>query len=126
MPAWRFHLVRHWPALLHMGTYGRLSVKREFSPRRLTVTLSVILLAVALGVFMIFKMPGKGHTGALPPFSEEELEMAARLRGHVSALASDIGPRSLASPEGLEAAASYIETTLASIGYEYARQEFTV
>ncbi|MCK4910076.1 MAG: M20/M25/M40 family metallo-hydrolase [Thermodesulfovibrionales bacterium] len=75
---------------------------------------------------MIFKMPGKGHTGALPPFSEEELDMSARLRGHVSALASDIGPRSLASPEGLEAAASYIENTLAAMGYEYARQEFTV
>ncbi len=75
---------------------------------------------------MIIKMPGKGHTGALPPFSEEELALSARLRGHVSALAGEIGSRSLASPEGLEAAASYIENTLASMGYEYARQEFTV
>ncbi len=101
-------------------------MKRKFSPWRLAATLSAIFLAVALGVFMIIKMPGKSHTGALPPFSEKELGVAARLRGHVSALSGDIGTRSLASPDALEAAASYIENTLASMGYEYARQEFTV
>ena len=101
-----------------MSTYGRLSVKRGYSPRRLAITVAAIITAAALGVLMIIRMPGKGHTGPLPAFSEVEIQLASRLRAHVRALASDIGPRSLASPDALERAAAYIENNLASMGFD--------
>ncbi len=103
-----------------------MSSKLEINPKRLFVTVAAILIVAAFGVLMIIRMPGKGHSGPIPAFSEEETLLGLRLQAHVSALASDIGPRSLASPEGLEAAASYIESSLTSMGYEFIRQEFIV
>ena len=92
---------------------------------RIRIAVWAVLALAVLGGIMFIRMPGKSHKGPLPPLTPQQMTTAATLEAHVRALASEIGPRSLASPEGLESAASYIENTLAAMGYEYARQEFT-
>lgn len=49
------------------------------------------------------------ETADARPAAEARPELAAALRAHTQALATDIGPRSYLSPEGLERAAAYVE-----------------
>jgi len=92
---------------------------------RIRIAVWAVLALAVLGGIMFIRIPGKSHKGPLPPLTPQQMTTAAILEYHVRALAG-IGPRSLASPDALEAAASYIENTLAAMGYDYARQEFTV
>lgn len=72
-------------------------------------------------------MPGKSHSGPLPPLTDAERDLAKRLSDHVWMLAGDIGPRSLtSSPQGLAQAGGYIEHMLAAAGYAVSRQVFSV
>lgn len=58
--------------------------------------------------------------------ADEELQLAARLKGHVDVLAGLIGPRHLGKPIALEAAATYIERQFVAIGDTVTRQPYTV
>ncbi len=69
-------------------------------------------------------VPGKQHRGPLPQLTAEEADLAARLRTHVTAIASR--PHNIAHFEALEAAAVYIERTLVKFGYQVALQVFKV
>lgn len=50
--------------------------------------------------------------------------MATRLRRHVTALADTIGERNIWHPDGLAAAATYIDKTFAGFGHEVSKQVF--
>jgi len=63
-------------------------------------------------------MPGKSYTGPQEPLNQNELEIQRNLKSHVSALLA-VGRRTMrTSPQGLEAAARYIESAFAKSGYE--------
>lgn len=92
-----------------------------------TVILIVVgLLAIAFLFFWMMAMPGKSHSGKLPDLTVEEKEIARRLESHVRKLAHDIGERNFMAWAGLQAAAEYLEMTLADIGYEVRSQYFEI
>jgi hypothetical protein len=72
------------------------------------------------------RMPGRSHTGQLPPLTDRESELIMHLQAHVSKLAGDIGERNMPRPSALEAAANYIVDSLTARGYQAAVQEFKV
>ncbi len=86
--------------------------------------LAAVILLLALIYWYMLVMPGRSHTGALPPLSDDERDLGQRLRRHVVAIASR--PHNTDYPEELEAAARYIEDTLMAAGYTPIRQEFPV
>ncbi|HEX2136094.1 MAG TPA: M28 family peptidase [Microvirga sp.] len=81
----------------------------------------LIVLPVAAVLWMT-AVPGRSHAGPLPALTPDQRELAARLRGHVEAIASR--PHNLGYPEELEQAALYLEAVLAGMGYEVHRQPF--
>jgi hypothetical protein len=86
------------------------------------VTMLAALGAAAL-VWMRW-MPGRSFRGSLPPPTAEERAVEMRLRESIGSLAGPLAPRSLAQPDRLEAAASFIEKSLAEHGYEVSPQPF--
>jgi hypothetical protein len=101
-----------------------------------------LLAALALPVLWLAwssaSMPGRSFSGATPRATPEELELAARLRDHVEALAGaadpsaspgapGIGERNLTRrPEALADAARVIEARLAETGARVTREPFEV
>jgi Zn-dependent M28 family amino/carboxypeptidase len=88
---------------------------------------SALLLALILagGLFYMTHMPGKPHSGALPPLSVGETQLADDLRQHIAVLAGDIGERNIWRGDTLDATADYIEKTLQASGYAVSSQSFT-
>src|SRR5215211_5122798 len=68
-------------------------------------------------------VPGRSHTGPLPPLAPDQLELSARLQAHVRAVASR--PHNLGHPEELNRAAAHIEAALEGMGYAVHRQPFS-
>lgn len=67
----------------------------------------------------------KSYKGPLPPLTDQQKALSARLSNHVWILAGDIGARSLTSaPENLEKAAQYIEHVFRKHDYTTSVQEF--
>ncbi len=85
-----------------------------------------LLAAILLGVGIPFMtgMPGRSHSGPLPPPTPEEIALRPRLRRHVEALAGDIGERHLWRHDALESAARYIEASWADLGYAVTSQPY--
>lgn len=83
------------------------------------IVLPVAVLAALLlaGSIYILHMPGKTHTGPLPPLTADEARIRDRLATHVQTLAGDIGERNLERYPALLEAAGYIERTFADLGY---------
>ena len=81
----------------------------------------VALLGVAV-LLALTTMPLRSHEGPLPPLGDEDRALAARLRRHVQAIASE--EHNLHAPAALEQAARYLEAELSSYGYHVERQEF--
>jgi Peptidase family M28 len=83
----------------------------------------VMLLAAAYGALHYTTgVPGKSHSGPLPPLTDEERALAAALKRHIETIAAR--EHNLHRYEELEKAARYIEATLTSYGYAVGRQEF--
>jgi Zn-dependent M28 family amino/carboxypeptidase len=72
------------------------------------------------------KFPGRSFTGALPAATDDQTELAARLRAHVEMLAGTIGERNVFHPDGLLAAAAYLEKAFRDYGHEPAPLFYTV
>jgi len=70
----------------------------------------------------IIAMPGRNHVGPLPAFTDAERQIRDNLHRHVSALAVDIGERSVRS--GLNEAADYCKRSLTALGYAVSEHEF--
>ena len=95
---------------------------------------ALVLLALAAAVAallavcwaLMIRMPGRSHTDAIPPLVPAEEESRARLTAHVVELAGRIGERNFRRPAALAAAATYVETELAALGYRVVSQPFEV
>lgn len=85
----------------------------------------VLALIIAGGLLYMTQMPGKPHSGTLPPLSAEEIQIVAGLRRHIGMLAGDIGERNIWRDDTLEAAADYIEQAFRASGYAVSSQSFT-
>jgi hypothetical protein len=79
---------------------------------------------LALALWYALAVPGRPHAGPLPPATEDETELALRLRRHVAAVASV--PHNVKHYAALERAAQYVEGMLEGLGYVVNRQTFTV
>jgi len=85
-------------------------------------------VAAPAGRLPIFAMPGRSHTGPLPPLSAAERTLAEELAADVRRLAVTIGERN-ATPfaaAGLRAAEEFLRTALEAAGYEPVRQAWQV
>lgn len=87
-------------------------------------TAAALLGLIALAIWYSIVFPRQPFAGPLPPISDEEVDLAKRLEGHIRAVASQ--PHNLDHYPALEAAALYIETTLKSFGYTPVPQEYRV
>lgn len=84
-----------------------------------------LLQWVAYPLFYRFvKMPGRSYQGPMVHLTPAELMLKDRLTKHVDVLARQIGERSIARPQGLSAAETYIARHLEILGYEVKRQWF--
>jgi hypothetical protein len=99
-------------------------VHRNVGPAMIWTLVALALIAgfAVGGVKWMTSVPGRSHEGPLPPLTPEQIDLAARLRKHVTAIAST--PHNTGYPHNLESAALYIEDALAGIGYEVHRQSF--
>jgi Zn-dependent M28 family amino/carboxypeptidase len=93
---------------------------------RQTTLIGVIGIALALGCFVMIRMPGESYRGPLPPATEEIRALEGELRSHVIMLADEIGERNVFRYPQLVSAAEYVAKTLSEAGYEVARQEYKV
>src|SRR6266545_5124218 len=93
--------------------------------RMLLIAGIIVLLLLAAGYGAIHYMtgvPGRSHSGPLPPLSDEERALAATLKQHLETIASR--EHNIPRYDELEKAARYIEAMLGSYGYSVGRQEF--
>jgi hypothetical protein len=83
------------------------------------------LLALGAGIYCFdVVLPLQPQRGPLPESTPEELELAERLRRHVTAVANT--PHNMRYPRNLDAAARYIERALAGFGLNPLPQRFEV
>jgi len=87
----------------------------------LAAAAGLLVATLGAGTYM-FSMPGTSYSGPLPPLTPQEAEIAGNLRRHVIAVASR--EHNMLHPAALEAAARYIEETLASFGYDVKPQPY--
>jgi hypothetical protein len=84
--------------------------------------LLALFASPVLALLWMTAVPGHSWSGPLPPLTRAEGDLATRLRGHVTAIASE--PHNVGHPEALERSATYLERQLAAMGYTVARQPF--
>lgn len=72
------------------------------------------------------RVPGKSHTGPLPPLSADQAALADRLRADIQWLAGDIGKRNLFHPTAYRAAEDGLALRLSNLGLHVRRQPFLV
>ena len=93
---------------------------------RLIATLSILALALGSLVRFMTAMPGSAYVGPLPALSQQETEINANLKKHVSFLAATIGERNVLTYKALQNTAQYIEDALKAQGYTVESQEYVV
>ncbi len=86
--------------------------------------LVAVLIVIGAAFWYGLAMPGRSHDGPLPKATDEEAELAARLKRHVATIANT--PHNIRHYANLEAAARYIEETLTAEGYRVVSQPFDV
>jgi hypothetical protein len=90
--------------------------------RLVLVSLATLVVLVGFAAWFMTATPGASHRGPLPPLDADGRRLAAGLRTHVAAIASE--EHNVNHPEALERSARYIEATLSALGYGVSRQEF--
>lgn len=93
---------------------------------RLTILLALLSILCLWGWFSLFWMPGRSYSGELPPLNAREIELENSLERDVTQLAKTIGIRNFLENENLNAAADFLEKSLAQMGYEVKRQKYEV
>lgn len=86
------------------------------------ISLAVVSAAAVAGTSYLTSVPGKPHDGALPALESKEATTAARLKAHVTAIASK--PHNVEHYDELEKAARYIESELTALGYKPVAQSY--
>lgn len=94
--------------------------------RRLRTFFLLIAAALLVCYFIMIRMPGKSFDGPLPPPTEAQQSLADQMRADLQVLAGDIGERNAFNVKNLNAAADFLENSLAQAGYEVQRQPFNV
>lgn len=85
--------------------------------------LTLVAVAVlAVAYWYSLSLPGESYAGPAPAATEVERDLAGRLRGHVTAIASE--PHNIAHYDALEKSAAYIEAQLTALGYKPVAQVF--
>ncbi len=94
--------------------------------RRLLIFVLTFVAALGIlfgiAVWFVTATPGERYRGPLPPLDADGRRLAANLKTHVVAVASE--EHNFAYPEALERSARYIEATLSGLGYAVSRDEF--
>src|SRR5260221_11849634 len=94
--------------------------------RRLLIFVLTFVAALGIlfgiAVWFVTATPGERYRGPLPPLDADGRRLAANLKTHVVAVASE--EHNFAYPEALERSARYIEKTLSGFGYTVSRDEF--
>jgi hypothetical protein len=88
------------------------------------VAFAMIIALSASALWYSLHMPGRSHSGDIPPALPGEIQLAARLKSHVVAIATR--PHNVRHYEALEAAAAYIEQSLQALGYRVVTQTYEV
>lgn len=83
----------------------------------LVIIITLILMAFIFSSHLT-SMPGRSHSGELPPLSHMEREISDNLKRHVEHMALSIGTRNLDVPGSLELSAKYISRSLRESGYD--------
>jgi hypothetical protein len=86
------------------------------------IVLVLVLAAVYGALRYTTGVPGRSHSGPLPPLTDGERALAVVLKRHIETIAGR--EHNIHRHEELEKAARYIEAALASYGYSIGRQEF--
>jgi Peptidase family M28 len=86
------------------------------------IVLVLVLAATYGALHYTTGVPGRSHSGLLPPLTDEERALAGLLRRHVETIAAR--EHNLRHYDELEKVARYIESTLTSYGHSVGRQEF--
>ncbi|MEX2152147.1 MAG: M28 family peptidase [Gemmatimonadaceae bacterium] len=92
-------------------------ITRRGIVQRLIAYPALLLVALAALWLVSIRMPGKSFEGPLPALNADQAETQKRLRAHVDMLAGRIGERNYMKMRALDSAATYIKTTLDSLGY---------
>jgi Zn-dependent M28 family amino/carboxypeptidase len=71
-------------------------------------------------------MPGRRHTGPLPPLTPDQQALAAELSATVHTLAAEIGERNVFNPGKLADAEVFLGSSLTRLGYQVRRQVYNV
>jgi hypothetical protein len=88
-----------------------------------TVLVLLALIVAGYGAFhYMTAVPGRPHTGELPPLTAEERALAATLKRHIEIIAAR--EHNVVHYEELEKVARYLEARLGSFGYTVGRQVF--
>jgi hypothetical protein len=88
------------------------------------VLIAALLVAFAALVGYMIAVPGRRHSGPLPPLTNEEKDLARRLPAHITAIGSR--PHNVRYYANLERAARYIEQQLTALGYQPFAQLYRV
>jgi hypothetical protein len=84
----------------------------------------VAIIALVVSIRHMTIVPGSPHTGALPPVTEEEQNIARRVDIHIATIASR--PHNVRHYDELEKAARYIKQQLNALGYQPFAQVYRV
>jgi Zn-dependent M28 family amino/carboxypeptidase len=101
-----------------------MTITKRAVLKRVIAYPAVLLLLVAVLWAVSIQMPGTSFDGPLPPLSSELQTSSSRLRAHVEMLAGRIGERNYTRIRALDSAASYINGTLAALGYTVSEQTY--
>jgi len=94
---------------------------------RIACAAGVFALGAGLvSVWRMTQMPLRSHTGALPPLSAAQAELAGRLSEDVRQLSSTIRERNLRHEGSLKATADYLRRDLTQAGYTVAEQTYPI
>lgn len=93
----------------------------KFATIAANVLIALFVVVSALAMYGLY-VPGGSYTGAPPPLSAEEAALAARLKSHITAIASE--PHNVEHPEALERSARAVEAAFSGAGYKVQTQVY--
>lgn len=85
---------------------------------------SVVVFLTTAAAWYSLALPGRSHEGPQPPVTDEERDLALRLRRHVEVIAHE--PHNLDQPSALARVGDYIIQALSQYGHRPERQNFEV
>jgi Zn-dependent M28 family amino/carboxypeptidase len=107
------------------GNKLRVRLMTRGSIVRLSILAAILVVFYLWTYLIMIKMPGKSHTGPLPPLTEGQILLREELVRDVEKLAAQIGERNVWNYSNLAAAANFLEASLAEAGYKPRLQNFT-